>query len=84
MWVYTGFWRLSNARPMGFNGPLRIPLSEIEAYCRLRRLDFSQSQDFLFFIERLDNAWTLFAQKVRAEQERKQNQQSQSNGSGRR
>jgi hypothetical protein len=65
---------------MGFNGPLRIPLSEIEAYCRLKGLDFAQRQDFLFFVERLDNAWMAFAQKLREEEERKTNRNKNTPG----
>lgn len=79
-WVYTGFWRLSNARPQGFNGPLRIPVSEIEAYCRLKDLDYSRRQDFLFYVERLDHAWMEHIKKLQKEEERKNDLKNKSTG----
>ncbi|UTC28377.1 hypothetical protein GURKE_03510 [Brevundimonas phage vB_BpoS-Gurke] len=52
-------------------GPLRIPLSEIDAYCRLRGFDFSMTQDFLYYTERLDEAYMAFVKKLQEEEERK-------------
>ena len=69
-WVMEGFWRLSNARPQGFSGPLRIPLSEIEAYCRLKGFAYGKRQDFLFYIERMDEKFMQFVQETQADQER--------------
>ncbi|USN15490.1 hypothetical protein KIKIMORA_03480 [Brevundimonas phage vB_BpoS-Kikimora] len=63
-WAMDGFWRLSNTRPIGFAGPQRIPLSEIDAYCRLRGLDFGMTQDFLFYVERLDEAYMAFVKEA--------------------
>jgi hypothetical protein len=72
-WVMDGFWRLSNARPQGFAGPLRIPLSELEAYCRLKGFDYAKRQDFLYYIERLDEKFMAFVQQKQEEQDRKGN-----------
>jgi hypothetical protein len=72
-WAWNGFWRLSGARPQGFSGPLRIPLSEIEAYCRLHSFDYSHRQDFLYYIERLDEKYMEFVKKAQDEEERKRN-----------
>jgi hypothetical protein len=69
---------------MGFNGPLRIPLSEIEAYSRLRALDFSQRQDFLFYVERLDNVWMTHIQKLRDEEDQKNKRKQNTPGRARR
>ena len=55
-----GFWRLSNVRPIGFAGPQRIPITEIEAYCRLRQFSYDRVQDFLFYVERLDEKYMGF------------------------
>lgn len=57
LWAWNGFWRLSNTRPQGFAGPLRIPMSEIEAYTRLQRFSLPKTLDFLFFVERLDGTY---------------------------
>lgn len=54
LWAWVGFWRLSNARPQGFNGPCRIPISETAAYCKFAGFDYAKSQDFMVYIERLD------------------------------
>lgn len=53
-WAWIGFWRLSNSRPQGMGGPLRILMSEIESYSRLMQLSYSQVQDFIVYVERLD------------------------------
>lgn len=59
-----GFWRLSNARPQGFNGLLRIPLSEIEAYIRIKSFGYEKRQDFLFYVERLDEKYMEYIAKA--------------------
>lgn len=70
LWVWNGFWRLSNVRPIGFNGVLRIPIAEIEAYCRLHSYDYGRRTEFLFYIERLDVKFMEHIEKKREEQER--------------
>ena len=53
------------------NGPQRIPISEIEAYCRLRRYDYDKSQDFLFYVERLDEKYMGFVKEAQEKEEQK-------------
>lgn len=53
------------------NGPLRIPTSEIEALARLRGWDFEKRNDFLFYVDRLDEAYMAHVARVMAEDERK-------------
>lgn len=67
----NGFWRLSNARPQGLNGPLRITFAEIEAYCSLHGFDLMKKQDFLYFIEMLDAKFMDYVKKAQEEEERK-------------
>lgn len=67
----SGFWRLSNARPAGFSGPLRIPFAEIAAYCQLQRYDHEKTQDFLFYVEKLDERYMAFVKKLQEEEELK-------------
>lgn len=76
LWVWHGFWRLSNARPQGMNGYLRIPLSEVEAYCRLHGFDFGQRTEFLFYVERLDDEFMKHVEKLREEEEKKRTTQN--------
>ncbi|UTC29882.1 hypothetical protein BAJUN_02760 [Bajunvirus bajun] len=59
MWAWDGFWRLSNKRPQGFNGPLRIPLTEIESFARLKGWDHEKRNDFLFYVDKLDEAYMV-------------------------
>ena len=77
MWVWEGFWRLSNKRPQGFNGPLRIPASEIEAYARIKGFDHEKRNDFLYFVDRLDEAYMGHVQKQIEKQEQQQRIQQQ-------
>lgn len=67
-----GFWRLSNVRPIGFAGPQRIPITEVEAYCRLRQFSYEQCQDFLFYVERLDERYMSFAKEAQEKEAQKQ------------
>lgn len=71
-WVMTGFNRLSPRRPQGMNGPTRIPVSEIESYCRLMDFDHPRRVDFLYYIERMDEVYMEFVRKQIAEEEKKQ------------
>lgn len=66
-----GFWRLSNVRPIGMNGPQRIPITEVEAYCRLRQYGYDKSQDFLFYVERLDEKYMGFVKEAQEKEEQK-------------
>lgn len=68
-----GFWRLSNARPVGMAGVLRIPLSEIESYCRIKDFSYEKRQDFLHYVERLDERFMAFVKERQEEEERKTN-----------
>lgn len=72
-WALDGFWRLSNARPVSMNGPLRIPLTEVEAYCRLRAFSFEKSQDFLHYLERLDERYMQLVKESQEKEEAKRN-----------
>lgn len=69
--MMTGFNRLSPRRPQGMNGPLRIPVSEIESYCRFMEFDHPRRMDFLYFIERMDETYMDFVRAQIAEEERK-------------
>lgn len=60
MWAWVGFWRLSNSRPQGMGGPLRIPFSEVVSYCAFMKFDFVKSQDFLIYAERMDNSFMTY------------------------
>jgi len=68
--VWSGFWRLSATRPVGMNGPSRIPLSEVSAYCDLQRFSPIKREDFLFYTEHLDVAFMKHVADQQAEQER--------------
>jgi len=70
-WAMQGFWRLSNARPIGMNGPLRIPYSEIEAYCRLHGYDYGKRQEFMYYLEQLDGKYMEFVKQAQEEEQRK-------------
>jgi len=67
---------LSNARPTGFDGVLRIPLSEVEAYTRLQGFDYAKAQDFLLYVERMDTMFMEHVAKLRDDEERKRNLKS--------
>jgi len=69
---------------VGFNGVLRIPLSEIEAYSRLQRFDPEQAQDFLVFVERMDNKFMEYVEKQREIEELKSQNKSKEKGRSRR
>lgn len=71
MWAWTAFWRLSNVRPQGFGGPLRIPYVEIEAYCRLQGWRRHKVLDFIYFMERMDQVWMEYAIEAQEEEQRK-------------
>lgn len=70
-WAWNGFWRLSNSRPQGMNGYLRIPLSEVEAYGRLHGFDYARRIEFLSFVEQMDEAFMAHVEKLREEEQRK-------------
>ncbi|AFU86926.1 tail assembly chaperone [Caulobacter virus Karma] len=70
LWVWDGFWRLSNKRPNGMSGPMRIPTSEIEAFTRIRRWDYAKSNEFLFYVDMMDEVYMAHVAKVLEEQER--------------
>lgn len=70
-WVMTAFNRLSPRRPQGMNGPLRIPISEIESYSRLLDLDLTRRNDLLFYLERMDDVYMEYVAKALDEEEKK-------------
>jgi hypothetical protein len=76
LWVWNAFWRLSNKRPQGFNGPLRIPDSEVLARCRLEGWDFSRRLDFAFYLEKLDEAYMAHIAKLQKEEEDKRQREA--------
>jgi hypothetical protein len=69
---------------VGFNGVLRIPLSEIEAYSRLQRFDYAKTQDFLTFIERMDHRYMEWVEQQREIEEQKSKNKSRERGRARR
>ncbi len=71
----AGFNRLSPRRPQGMNGPLRIPVSEIESYCRLMSYDHGRRQEFFLYIERMDDVYMEYVAKVLSEDEKKREAQ---------
>ena len=70
-WAYDTFWRLSASRPEGMNGALRIPVSEINAWAQLHRLNHDQAIDLLTFIDAMDRAYMAHVKEVREEEEGK-------------
>ena len=84
MWAWNGFWRLSNARPVGFDGVLRIPLSEIEAYARMQEFDFAKRVEFLRYIEGMDHVFMKYVERQRELQALKDKNTSKEKGRGRR
>lgn len=56
------------------NGLLRIPLSEIEALCRLKGYGHRKRQEFLHLIERMDVRFMEHVEKTRAEEQVKEQQ----------
>lgn len=80
VWAWNGFWRLSNTRPVGFDGALRIPLSEIEAYARLQGFDHAKRNEFLIYVERMDATFMEHVAKLREEEERKRKNKSNERG----
>lgn len=76
IWAWNAFWRLSNKRPQGFNGPLRIPDSEILAHIRLFGWDRVKAQDFCHFCDRLDEAFMAHVAKLQKAEEAKRERES--------
>lgn len=71
LWAWNGFWRLSASRPVGMNGPLRVPLSEINAYCELHRFRGPKREEFLFYVEKLDDVFMKYIAEKQEEEERR-------------
>ena len=55
------------------SGVSRIPVSEIEAFCRLKRFGYEKTQDFLHYIERLDERYMEFVKEAQEKEEQKRN-----------
>lgn len=84
MWAWSGFWRLSNSRPAGFDGALRIPLSEVEAYTRLQAFDYAKRIEFMKYVERMDGVFMEHIRQLRESEEAKSKNKSQEKGRARR
>lgn len=54
------------------SGIVRLPYSEIAAYSDLHSYDFGKRQDFLYYVERLDEKYVEFIRKREEEERRKQ------------
>jgi len=54
---YEAFYYLSSSRPMGFDGALPIPLTEMDAYCRLTDVAPMDRPAFLRVIRQLDKGF---------------------------
>jgi hypothetical protein len=60
------FDRLSGARGAGFGGPLPIPLSEIESYCRLFGWsDPEETGDLVEVVQAMDAAYLEVSARLR-------------------
>lgn len=70
-WTYNAFWRLSGCRPEGFNGALRIPVTEVNAWAQAHRMNRTQTLDLLFFIDAMDRAYMGWLAERRAEEDGK-------------
>lgn len=77
--MWHGFWRLHISRPYGFDAPLRIPPTEIEAYARLQLLAPHQANELLFYVDMLDAKWMEHYRADRQEQERIRSKQNKQN-----
>jgi len=51
----TGFYALSTSRPVGFNGPLAIQVSEILAYCQI--FEIEDVTQFFYRVRAADQAF---------------------------
>ena len=55
---WEAFSLLSGSRPWTMGGPAPIPLTEIEAYCRLKGIaDPYEVDDLLYLVRKLDGIW---------------------------
>lgn len=71
MWVWHAFWRLSNTRPQGMNGYLRIPLGDVAAYATLHGWDLEKRIDFLHYLEILDAVFMKHIEEIQEQEEAK-------------
>lgn len=61
------FYYLTASRPMGMDGPIPIPVSEVDAYCRLIGTPQLERQAFLRMIRRLDIGYLELIEKQRSQ-----------------
>ena len=60
MW-HEAFAQLSASRPAGFSGALPIPITEVDAYCRITGVAPREQPAFLRMIRRLDAGYLELA-----------------------
>jgi hypothetical protein len=60
---YRAFCYLSASRPSGFAGAMPIPLTEIDAYCRLANIPVESRMRFMRMMRRLDSDYLDAAEK---------------------
>lgn len=57
-WVYQAFQSLTQSRQIGMNGPQPISVSEINAYCQLKRIqDLDERQRFTELVKAMDRTY---------------------------
>lgn len=56
-WVWKAFVRLNRSRPIGFSGPLPLPLSDILALASALGLEDSERERFIDRIQAMDSAY---------------------------
>lgn len=54
---YQAWQTLSISRPVGMGGPLPIPLSEVETYCRMAAVPLYERLAFARVMRRVDGAF---------------------------
>jgi len=60
---YDAFQQLTHSRPSGFSGALPIPLTELEAYCRIMDLPIEDRPDFVRVLRRVDLGYLALLDK---------------------
>lgn len=65
-WIWEAFSVLSGCRPASIGGALAIPMTELHAYCMLKRIDNSDEiDDLIYFIRELDTAYLKWCNSKR-------------------
>jgi len=55
LWVWEAYGTLDKGRQWGYNGPQPILISEIEAYCRLLRIE--DRSDLIRYLQMMDSVY---------------------------